>query len=90
MTEQGRTDIPRVPVFMLPEGLPHKYVLADGHYRHETATKLGFFLPCNIYEKGDKLGKDKDGLAPCWMHDHKISEFYDNIIRSYLKHQKIK
>jgi hypothetical protein len=88
--KNGWDKIPRIPVFTLPSGLAHEYVLADGHYRHETALRLGFILPCNIYDRNDQLGRDNDGLASCWMFYDSIKECYDYIIELYIKHHGIK
>lgn len=88
--KNGWDKIPRIPVFRLPRGFAHEFVLVDGHYRHETAKRLGCGLPCNVYWETDRLGEDKDGLAPCYARDqgNDIGNLYPYVISLYLRYQE--
>jgi len=79
---EGWSKIPRVPVFVLPEGYEHQYVLIDGHGRHFAAVRTGSLLPCNVYQPGETF--DPEGLAPFrYQHECSNPNFFNKILALY-------
>lgn len=83
---EGWKNIPRVPVFELPLGHNHKYVLIDGHSRHYAAIKTNTLLPCVLYIPGEAIDVIRDNLAP-FSYANKSSKtgFYEKFVFMYMK-----
>jgi len=86
---EGWKNIPRVPIFELPKGYSHKYVLIDGHARHNAAVKTITLLPCALYAPGEIICVAKDKLAP-FSYASKSSQagFYERILHMYKLFEK--
>jgi len=83
---EGWDNIPPVPVFELPAGFPHQYVLMDGHSRHEIARRMNQKLKCAIYQKDEPIDIIRDGLADFGMRNEGIKkDYYDSILRLYIE-----
>ena len=68
--------IPRVPIFRLPKGHAHKYVLMDGHTRRQAAINTENVLPCYLYGAREEIHTIKDFLAPFGIKDEPIKKHY--------------
>jgi len=86
---EGWKNILRVPIFELPKGYNHKYVLIDGHARHDAAIKTRSLLPCNLYTQDEPIDIVKDKLAP-FKYQDKCSKkgFYEKIFALYIIYEK--
>jgi hypothetical protein len=78
----------RVPIFPLPEGLPHPYVLIDGHHRRLAAVKLERLLPVILYEPNEIIDVVADGLAPFWKDEVTVGRF-ERKLKLYLNFNRI-
>jgi len=88
---KGWSNIPPVPVYELPEGFPHQYVLIDGHTRHEAARRMNHKLKCTVYKKDEIIDVVKDGLVPFGFGEQLITkDEYDAILSLYVKFNKSK
>lgn len=86
----GWKNIPRVPIFELPEGYDHKYVLIDGHARHDAAIKTNTLLPCDLYVRDEIIDIVEDKLAPFKYQDQCSKKgFYEKILALYLMYEKL-
>lgn len=88
---EGWKNIPPVPIFELLQGYNHKFVLIDGHARHDAAIKTNSLLPCILYVQADLINPVKDGLASFGYQD-KCSDpnFYQKIVAMYLFYENAK
>jgi hypothetical protein len=86
---EGWKNIPRVPVFELPKGYSHSYVLIDGHARHHAALKTKSLLPCNLYVPGEMIDIVKDGIADFrYAEESTESYFFHKIMLLYEIYEK--
>ncbi|MBS3070852.1 hypothetical protein J4407_00955 [Candidatus Pacearchaeota archaeon] len=86
---EGWKNIPRVPIFRLPEEYNHTYVLIDGHSRHDTATKIDTLLPCNLYERREKIDFERDNLAHfSYKNQFSREGFYEKILKLYIIYEE--
>ncbi len=76
ITQSGWAIIPRVPIFRLPKGYAHKYVLIDGHTRRQAAINTENTLPCNLYGVREEINTIKDCLPPFGIKDEPIKKHY--------------
>lgn len=82
--KEGWINVPRVPIFELPKGYLHNYILIDGHGRHKIAKKTNTFLPCNLYVPGEFIDVEKDNLAPFKYSNKSLdSDFYQRLVLGY-------
>ncbi|MDD5192089.1 MAG: hypothetical protein PHH54_01325 [Candidatus Nanoarchaeia archaeon] len=85
---EGWKNIPPVPIFRLPEGYNHKFVLIDGHARRDAAIITNSLLPCILYAQGELINPAKDGLASFGYQDRcSDSNFYQKIVAMYLVYE---
>ena len=82
---EGWVNTPRVPIFELPKGLNHRYVLIDGHARHDAAIKKISLLPCNLYLHDERIDVVRDKLAP-FRYQDKVS--FEKILCLYLLYEQ--
>ncbi len=82
---EGWINIPRVPIFELPKGMHHRFVLIDGHARHDAAIKKISLLPCNLYLHDERIDVVRDKLAP-FSYQDKVS--FEKILHLYLLYEQ--
>ena len=87
---EGWKNVPPVPVFELPGGFSHQYVLIDGHTRHEIARRMNQKLKCAIYQKDEPIDIIRDGLADFGIGNGGIKkDYYSSVLRLYIKSNKL-
>jgi hypothetical protein len=87
---EGWNNVPPVPVFELPEGFPHQYVLIDGHTRHGIARRMNQKLKCAVYQKDEPIDITRDGLSDFGIINEGIKkDYYSSVLRLYTESNKL-
>jgi hypothetical protein len=88
--EKGWEGILRVPVYEIPQEYRrahYKYLLIDGAHRKKTARFLNKSLPAIIFEPGEEIKPDEQGLAPFKHSSDK--DLYQKILTFYVNYKEI-